>query len=258
VLIPVPTEHPFAGIHVRLHRANENILNLENEIIQFFQECKYPVVPEPNDRLWQDAINYHRSLTIPKRFSVLAGEIVHHFRCCLDRIVWVFSHSTYREANKNAVQFPILSEPPDANALKRFERQIGGLANPSKARELISNLQPYKLGADAPDSPVLIIHNMDRFDKHRELVIVEATGNLILPADVSPEIVAAAAAYTDGGSISKEERSALFRALNEQGKVLPQVAFAKLGKRENQFVAPSLKQLAGAMESVIAAFMAAL
>jgi hypothetical protein len=99
---------------------------------------------------------------------------------------------------------------------------------------------------------------MDRFDKHRELVIVQATGNLMLPNDTPPEIVAAAAAYRDGKPTSKAERSAIYRALNEQGTVLPQVAFSKFGKREGEFVVPSLQQLASATEKVVVAFMAAL
>lgn len=38
--------------------------------------------------------------------------------------------------------------------------------------------------------------------------------------------------------------------------MFPQVAFPIFGTQQNQFVAPSLKQLAGAMEKVVAAFMA--
>jgi hypothetical protein len=125
VLVPVPTDHPFAGITIKLQRADENIANLGSEILRFFQECKYPVIPKPDDKRWQDAIDYHSKLTIPKRFSVLAGEVIHHYRSCLDHIAWIFSEVTYRQTNESAIQFPILSEPPKANDLKRFERQVG-------------------------------------------------------------------------------------------------------------------------------------
>jgi hypothetical protein len=257
MLVPVPPDHPFAGIAVKLQRADENIINLENEILRFFQECKYPIIPEPNNERWQDALDYHRGLAIPKRFSVLSGEIVHHWRSCLDHIVWIFSEASYRQANETVIQFPIFIEPPDAKALQRFERQIGGIPNPSKIRDLIVGLQPYKLGINAIDHPLGIIHNMDRFDKHRELVIVQSIGNLTFPADTSSDVIALAAAYSHGKSISDAERSTLFRALNNQGKVLPQVAFAKFGKWEHQFVSPSLRKLSDVIEGVVASFMGA-
>lgn len=260
MLVPLPTDHPFAGIAVKLQRADENIANLGNEIFRFFQECKYPVIPEPKNERWQDAVKYHQTLTIPKRFGVLAGEIIHHFRSCLDHIVWIFSDPAYRQApgNENSIQFPILVKPPNANDLKRFERQVGGIANPSIVRQLISDFQPYKLGADAIDHPLCIIHDMDRFDKHRELVIVQGTGNLVFPPDTPPEIVAAASAHREGKPISINERWAVVKALNDQVIVLPQVAFAKIGKREGEFLVPSLQQLASVIEKVVAAFMGAL
>jgi hypothetical protein len=119
---PVPPDHPFASVAVRLQRADENIINLGNEVRRFFQECKYPIMPNLNDKQWEDALNYHRSLLIPKRFSVLVGEIVHHWRSCLDHIAWICSDAAYRSSHETAIQFPILDEPPDANATKRLER----------------------------------------------------------------------------------------------------------------------------------------
>lgn len=258
MLSPLPPEHPFSGILVRLQRADENIFNLGTEISRFFQECKYPVMPNPNDKEWDDAINYHRSLGIPKRFSVLTGEIVHHWRSCLDHIVWMGSNSAYRKAHETEIQFPILNRSPDPNATKRLERQIGGLPNPGAVRELILKFQPYNLGGDAWDSPLSIIHHMDIVDKHRELVIVQTTGSLILPPSAPPEVFAVAAAYGDNKPISEIDRSSLHRALCEQGKVFPQVAFAQFGKWKNQFVLPSLYKLASSIEEVIAIFMAAM
>src|SRR5579884_4057403 len=127
MLVPLPPEHPFAGIWVRLQRAEENIVNLEHEIYRFFQECKYPVMPDPKDQRWEEAIKYQTTLPIPKRFSVLAGEVAHHLRSCLDHIVWIFSNDSYRRERESSIQFPVLIEPPDANALKKFERQVGGI-----------------------------------------------------------------------------------------------------------------------------------
>src|SRR6266700_1303769 len=99
--------HPFAGIAKKLERADENIVNLHNEILRFFKESKYPVIPDVKDKSWQDAVNYHRDLKISKRFSVLAGEVVHHFRSCLDHVVWHFSSDTAKLLHENALEFPV-------------------------------------------------------------------------------------------------------------------------------------------------------
>src|ERR1700691_3819144 len=88
--------HPFAGIAEKLKRANQNIINLNAEAVGFFEKSKYPVIPDTNSEHWQDAVDYHKQLPIPKRFSVLTGEVVHHLRSCLDHIVWIFSHATAR------------------------------------------------------------------------------------------------------------------------------------------------------------------
>jgi hypothetical protein len=83
--------HPFHGITEKLRRADENIVSLHGEILKFFGESKYPTIPHPDAEEWQEAVDYHKELRIPKRFGVLSGEIVHHLRSCLDHIVWHFS-----------------------------------------------------------------------------------------------------------------------------------------------------------------------
>jgi len=257
MLVPVSPDHPFAGIYVKLQRADENIVNLRNEIARFFQECEYPILPDPNHERWKDALNYHRDLRIPQRFSVLAGEIFHHWRSCLDHIIWMFSDPDYRKKNDSVVQFPVFRKPLDAGARERFEGQIGGITNAS-VRKTISDLQPHHLGDDALDSHICIVHDMDRFDKHRELTIVHSQASLILASDTPPEIVAVMAAYSEGKTIAGIEKFSVVRALQKHGIILPNVAFAKMGKRENQPVIPSLMQIANEMEKYVAVFMAEL
>jgi hypothetical protein len=74
----------FDGIHEKLKRADENIVNLQAEVSRFFQECEYPVMPKVQDKEHTKALAYYKSMKIPLRFSVLSGEIVHHLRSCLD------------------------------------------------------------------------------------------------------------------------------------------------------------------------------
>ena len=141
--------HPFAGIYKKLERADENIVSLNNEIVQFFKESKYPIIPDIRDKSWQDAVYYHRDLEVPKRFSVLAGEIIHHLRSCLDHIVWHFSSDAARLLHENALEFPVFFTPPlTKDELSRYNRKIKGITQ-TKVLTIIERLQPYHRGTDA-------------------------------------------------------------------------------------------------------------
>src|ERR1043166_6632176 len=126
--------HPLAGVAKKLERADEGILNLHNEITAFFKECQYPTVPKPHTQGWQEAIDYHKALKVPNRFSVLSGQIVHHFRSCLDHVVWYFSSPTYRAKRENAIQSPVFSKPLSSDDRARYQRKIEGITNPRVLR----------------------------------------------------------------------------------------------------------------------------
>jgi len=245
--------HPFAGIAKKLERADENIVNLHSEILTFFKASKYPVLPDTNDKSWQEGVNYHRELQIPKRFSVLAGEIIHHLRSCLDHIVWHFSSDAARRLHENTLEFPILRKPPTKDELTRYDRKIQGITN-ANVRALIERLQPYQRGADAVGDPLCIIHDMDRFDKHRELVIVTTCANLTFPPGTSLNVIADVLAYRKGETLSNADLAIARRAIKQNAKVTPQIAFAQFGKGETQFVVPALTYLLKAVDDVVELF----
>src|SRR5450755_3842220 len=105
-------DHPFAGIAQKLKRADQNIVTLRSEIDTFLKGGKYPTIPHPNDKTWQEATDYHRTKRIPVRFGVLTGEIVHHLRSSLDHIVWHFSSDEARLKAQNVVEFPVFAYEP--------------------------------------------------------------------------------------------------------------------------------------------------
>jgi hypothetical protein len=245
--------HPFAGIAEKLKRADENILNLHNEILKFFSESKYPTIPHPDAEGWQEVIDYHRALDIPKRFSVLSGEIVHHLRSCLDHLVWHFSSPQSRIDNENVIEFPVYREPLTKDQRSRYNRKIEGIAS-TNVLALIEALQPYQRGSDAVNDPICIIHNMDRFDKHRELAIVTACANLTFPPGTSTEAILNVMKYRQGETLSAGELVMAHRAVKNEAKVSPQIAFAQFGNRKDQFVVPALKQLLNALDSAVDLF----
>jgi len=79
----------LAGIEEKLERADENILNLGVEINAFIKSSPDAGVANPKANRTQQWINAHKDRVIPPRFGVLAGEIAHHWRSCLDHIAWL-------------------------------------------------------------------------------------------------------------------------------------------------------------------------
>jgi hypothetical protein len=226
----------FDGIQEKLNRAHENILNLESEIAVFFQQGEYPVLPEGDKQLLLAAIQYHTQRRIPLRFNVLAGEIIHHLRSCLDHMVWQFSSPQYRKDHLRQIEFPVFEKlPTDKNSSSRYEGKIKGIVSVN-VRNLIEKLQPYNF-PDPLDSPIFIIHHLDVTDKHRELVLSTSTGSIEIPTGLFLRYTAHQREH--GGLVSSD----LEDELERHSKVVPQISFTKFGRREIKPIVPGLKQL---------------
>lgn len=226
----------FDGIDEKLIRSNENIRNLDAEISRFFEECKYPVLPDEEDKLFLEAIEYYKQLEIPLRFSVLADEVIHHLRSSLDHLIWHFSTPDSRAKNFHKIEFPVFDRKPvDEKQLGRYKGKIQGITDP-RVRELIESLQPYN-SPDYVDCPLSIIHHMDIFYKHRELVLQSSTGSLRYRGHVEHVIKAYQNTHpdTDPAEVALKFKS--------YGKVLPQVSFKDFGRRKIEPVVQALNTL---------------
>jgi hypothetical protein len=239
--------HPFVGIAEKLKRANENIRNLQAEIGLFFQTSKYPVMPDVHDDRIFDAMKYHRDRPVPVRFKVLSGEIIHHLRSCLDHVVWEFSDATSRKKHFRQIEFPVFKdEPIDKKKIASYEGKIQGITNPD-ARTLIGNLQPYKT-SDPLDCPLLILHYMDIFDKHRELIIVASNVQLNIPRSLYEDIM------------RNKPPNYEIRPEDFKGKLkgnhydIPQISFRNFGRRPIRPVIPGLTELYNHVVKVIDGF----
>jgi hypothetical protein len=238
---------PFDGIDEKLKRANENIRNLDAEIGQFFNAGKYPVLPDIQSELFLEAVNYHRSRTIPLRLSVLAGEVIHHLRSSLDHVVWLLSTPAYRRKCPKMIEFPIYeSRPVNEKKLAGFNGKIEGIASPS-TKSMIERIQPYNT-PDPIESPLLIVHKMDIVDKHQELVLCFSTGLIELPMEVIP------VRFRNKRRPLTELYAELGPEIKQHGKVTPQIAFREFGRRPIQPVIPGLEELTQAVKLVILAF----
>lgn len=237
----------FAGIDEKLKRTDENIRNLETEISRFFQDGKYPIVPEHDRELLLEAIHYHKNRVIPLRFSVLAGEIVHHLRSCLDHLIWIFSDLNLVK-NSKRIEFPIFEHPLDKDSISLYEGKVKGITNPA-ALKLIESLQPYNC-SDPLDDALFIIHSFDIIDKHRELVLCLPTGAREFP----PENRGFVADYQRQHPEFSPEDFAI--KLKSYGKLVPQISFKDFGRRTIQPVIPALTQLHDYVGDVVRKFAA--
>jgi hypothetical protein len=240
------TPDQLAGIDEKLKRADENILNLGIEINTFIKSSPDSGITNTKANRTQQWINTHRDRVIPPRFGVLAGEIAHHWRSCLDHIAWGLSSDDYRRDNETAIAFPIFINPPNKKTQPRYDRYVEGITN-TAALKLIADLQPHKT-TNPIDDPLAIIHELDRVDKHHTLVLVVASfdAQLIIPRLTLGRVF--------GGFESNEDPFPSEPAPKADFKVSRQIAFAKFGQRENQAVVPSLTHLSRKLRNIVRRF----
>jgi hypothetical protein len=224
----------FTGIAEKLKGAEENINNLYAEMDRFFKESDYPVFPENDRKSYLRAAEYHKDRDIPARFSVLAGETIHHLRSCFDHVVWHFSIGPQK--NNMPVDFPVFTEKPvDKKALDRYEGKIQRITNP-KVLGLIERLQPYN-AADPTDDPLSLIHGFDVVDKHRELILCVTTSAIVLPREMQGDLECYQRAHPE------LDPAQVARHVNSHGASQPCVSFMNFGRREVKSVTEGLIKL---------------
>ena len=246
--------HPLDGVCEKLRRAEESIGNLNRGIECFLDEAPFRTIPDTDEELVQKFLDYHSSRPVPKRFSVLAGEIIHHLRSSLDHVVWQLVIANGGNPDKNKTEFPIFArKPANKNEERRYGQKLKGVS--SSARKLIEHLQPYNRGTGSQDDPLLIIHDMDRIDKHKELVI-------IVP---DPKRRVTYALFGTQGPLltlttkkdPKKEipvKTSWGGEVKMGGDLTAHVSFPQLGSKENQPVIPSLMALLNAVRGAINSF----
>jgi hypothetical protein len=235
----------LAGIEAKLERANESIQNLNSEISAFlkppesgFSENKVEAVNQ---------FSAHARRAVPVRFGVLIGEICQHLRSTLDYIVWDLSSEGYRRSKEGAIAFPVFLTKPTEKEVGSYERKIKGIQSPV-ALKLIEQLQPYNTANPARD-PLFLIHELNRIDKHRALILVTAPfqARITLPDPI----------WTQKAIGSFEvEYDVSTLGTNDQVKVefSQYVAVAEIGEWKNEAIIPLLTQLLDAIRKIAGMF----
>jgi hypothetical protein len=235
---------PLSGIDERLKRADDNIRNLHAEISGFFAESEYPVIPNTDGELFRKAVAYHQGRDIPLRFSILAGEIVHHLRSCLDHITWQLSTEEQRVSHPKRIEFPVFEKRPSTkDERSSYQRKVEGFQS-ATALEMIEDIQPYN-SPNPSDDLLLILHKMDIVDKHRELVFFYSISTLQVPMNFIDTYIR----YQRGHATTAEMAN-----LKKDFKVTPQVSFREFGNREHQFVVLGLYELTHYVTAIFQVF----
>ncbi len=245
--------HQLDGARKKLERADENILNLHREICFFLNDGANPVVPHRDVKVVEQAVKAHIQRPIPARFSVLAGEIIHHLRSCLDHIAWELSSDEKKAGDPRSVEFPIYKRKPiDKSQIASYKRKVDGISDTGK--RIIEQIQPYQRDPNfmltAPDCDSLwIIHQMDATDKHREPVLTAATFDISAGGMESLWLML----YREA-NFPQDFIVSLRRAFNPDSKITTQISFQDFGGRKLQPVVPSLLKLTRQVRRVLTLF----
>jgi hypothetical protein len=245
--------HALDPARGKLERAHESILSLEGEIEIFLQEGSGSVIPKDDQAAAQEAVKHHTSRIIPGRFSILVGEIVHHLRSSLDHVAWQLSSQQKRLSDPSGIEFPIFcSKPMDKSATRRYQRKIEGVGE--HGRKIIDALQPYNrdpafLLTGPVNDPLWIVHEMDRIDKHRELIIT--LGAFDVAVSGMADIYLMLYRQDD---LPEEDVVGLGRSFDPDSKVTTQVAFHEFGALRMQPVIPGLSKLTRYVNRVLDVF----
>jgi len=165
--------HPLNGIRAKMQRADEQIKNLNAEVSDWLEKNRhlYRTIHEP-DYDARQAILRVTGPSPPLRFSVIAGEIVHHLRSCLDHLVYqlVIANSGPPDGKlERVLQFPICDTPKKFEVAVVKRGQIKGVSDAAAAE--IERRQPYHNKVDIRLHPLWLLRELDDADKHRLLVV---------------------------------------------------------------------------------------
>lgn len=178
--------HLLAGARERLKRADEKIQNLNAEITDFLKpapridmevENGEPVITDEHREAWPQIGEFIRQPVGP-RFRILTGEILHHLRSAFDHLAWQLSSPEFQTKHPTRIEFPVFESAPKRcgkpcditkDKVCRYCGKVQGIAS-TTALARIERLQPY-LRTNPLRDPLWLIHDMDRIDKHRELIL---------------------------------------------------------------------------------------
>jgi hypothetical protein len=234
---PLIPKAGFRDVLAKLERANESIQNLNSEIVAFLKERPEGVFSENKQQAAIELTKFHVERGIPPRFAVIAGEIAHHLRSCLDYIAWLLSTEGYRRDHERSISFPIVTEKPrNKDERASYRRKVKGILS-KDARSLIERLQPYNTG-NPPEDPLAVLNELDREDKHHTLVLVVVAWDMTFSVPLS-----LLSTFTISPFYGQVERPNPALAAKPKVEFCPNIAFGQIGRWKGGPVIQALTHL---------------
>jgi hypothetical protein len=247
------------GCRLKIKRADTHIENLSTEIAAFLKGNPQAVVGKFDEQSGHYVLTATGESDVAD-FAICAGEVTHQLRSSLDHLACRLVVAN-RQPLRKQTAFPIyISDPTkssEVNVLRDYERKVKGMS--TTAQTLIKNLQPYQQGL-GNDHPLAIINEMDIADKHQDLLVV-VTSVIFPRIQFSNQFMTVVDFKTQKPVASEAKNGAevgrivpLMGNMNVQVSTSFDVAFSKVGTRQNLAVVPTLRQLRDATADIISQF----
>lgn len=171
---------------LKLKRAETHLEQLNSEATAWVERQSEHIIDEPDPQPRPQQLAHlgahHRRCRvsqdfsdIPHDFLLLAGDCTHNLRSSLDHLAMALGQANVRSRYTRSMtdkevqqsEFPIFSKGP--MTAKEESARIG-CVDP-KGQTIIRSLQPHHRGQMYRDHPLWRIHELDRIDKHRRLVL---------------------------------------------------------------------------------------
>jgi hypothetical protein len=162
-----PRRHSLAGVRAKIERAKKDFRDLNAEVGKFMRNDPYGLVPycdlDTREEVWVLRV----SEEVPDSFAAAVGVVVHSLRSAFD----ILAGQVKTTGNNPPItkhEFPIFWERDTYEAEGR--RKVQGASD--IAMRLIERLQPWQRGDRFAEDPLYIIHELDRLDKHNDIILV--------------------------------------------------------------------------------------
>ncbi len=157
------------GVRLKLSRAMEHLLRLDDEIDEYRGRKPFTVLREVDPGDARLRFGFFLTELPPAHLSVVIGDIVNNLRSSLDHLAWqlVIANGGTPRTSPPTTQFPLHGSRTMSNGKLRKIEVAGGVA--PKALAVVESLQPYHRVQDPGKHPLALLAELSNIDKHRTL-----------------------------------------------------------------------------------------
>jgi hypothetical protein len=221
----------LSGAAFKVKRAEQHLHNLAALIADYRASDPYEIRREedPESGQVREIVTAIKK-PLPIDAAAVIGDCIHNLRAAYDFIA-------YAIRRKDRVAFPVI-DVPDTKKLESEIRRIMKADATRAVIDLIKRCEPYKGG----NSPIWVLHRLDRVDKHRLLLAADmATAGLFgtfnWPADWGDDLEPIRVAIADKDPSWVEPGTEIRTEMGQEMKVEFKTPFA-IALKEPKIIGP--------------------